>query len=788
MTRPFLYTAAGLQWFVGVTVCCLIVSVTRTTSTATTSSYCHAAFSETPLSSFPQRLRAARVRPAAGYGWWGNAVVPVHTPTPFLYAPFVLRLAAPGAAGGREAEIRRTMARLKRQGRLQRGGDNKNNNNTNTDTDTGGDNNDDADYSNKIQQKLGSSKSKLLGFTNSSTTSGDGDSSDTYPDERLNDELDVLEQKLLLPPQIRQAAIGALVQHQAEEEQESPQVELADYLPVDLNDIVPDEPTYIVTRTPLIDSSLFDSNNDDDDDNDDDAYDLAATLMDEIELIDLVAQKMAEKQRQQQDEQQEQAVIRLTAQQQTAAAGQSLTTSGIGGSWAENKTAVDEMYQPKSGSWGAFPRPKDISKAYGGGRRVGSGYSDEASKVQSADETRARLQQYREKAGIDVQSERDHAAEIEEALNIASLAMQRGIYSTAVSALEKVTVWCSSNSRVGGKVFLELAMAYEAAGKTEEAIAVYGTLTRCRIESIRHNAKRLLYGLEAMQFMQNDLKSSEFSRKKARNTFIDTTGFGDITSNFDDVYQTAYVDLENGFYKRLTKSVVRSSREARQILLRAVGAGEIDRLRVVQALRSLSRAFEDALESEITLNAPVLEPVAIMNGKPILAERSTAVAAATATDQTEFVLMNAEQMQENINGEWRLQLLADRRGDGVKYFDGSVSWQQVDMDLLTFDSANPVGFVTVQQAGKVVFNDKRRILRRRSVEVSGGGVLSGLFGKQVGGATSAVRFPQQVMTVDSILLVTRGVPSKRVANKVDDKDYFAVWRRVEPGTYSRKSR
>lgn len=86
--------------------------------------------------------------------------------------------------------------------------------------------------------------------------------------------------------------------------------------------------------------------------------------------------------------------------------------------------------------------------------------------------------------------------------------------------------------------------------------------------------------------------SSDFSRQKIKNTFIDTTGLANIAQNFDNVYQTAYVDLDNGYYKRLTESIVRSNREARQILLKATGKGEVGRMKVVQALRSLSRQFD----------------------------------------------------------------------------------------------------------------------------------------------------------------------------------------------------
>lgn len=40
-------------------------------------------------------------------------------------------------------------------------------------------------------------------------------------------------------------------------------------------------------------------------------------------------------------------------------------------------------------------------------------------------------------------------------------------------------------STVGSKVFLELAMAYEASGRTQEAYQVYKTLTTCRMEDVK---------------------------------------------------------------------------------------------------------------------------------------------------------------------------------------------------------------------------------------------------------------------------------------------------------------
>lgn len=453
------------------------------------------------------------------------------------------------------------------------------------------------------------------------------------------------------------------------------------------------------------------------------------------------------------------------------------TTTGIGGSWAKNTTAAAETRRPSRGSWGYFERPNDISKAYGGGRRVGAGQIDKEKMERSAEETRRKLQAYREKVGIEVQSEKDHAAEIEEALAIGQRAMERGMYGSAVSALEKVTKWCSSNSKVGGKVFLELAMAYEAVGRTKEAIAVYSTLTTCRIEEIKFNAKRLLYGIEAMEFMRNEAKSKAFSKKRVADPFIDATGLRNFAENFDDRYNTAWIDMDNGFYRKLTESVVRGIREARQILLQATGKGEVDRMKVVQALRSMSRYFDDALEKEMEENAPQPEPVALINGKPILQPKKPRTDLdADVASMEKFILAGPKQMMENLGGKWQLQLLADKRGDGVKYFNTTDSWQTLDTSAMQFESSGQEGFLSVTKSGGIEFNGEKRILTKTEVQSSGaGGLLSAVFSGS-SGAKAAPNGPQQIVSVDEVLLITKYAGEKRSEESI--RNYFCVWRRA----------
>lgn len=459
-----------------------------------------------------------------------------------------------------------------------------------------------------------------------------------------------------------------------------------------------------------------------------------------------------------------------------------MTTSGIGGSWAKNETSKTETYRPANGGWGYFPRPKDISKAYGGGKKINpqSSFEDELRKQKEVEETRDKLKRYREVVGIDVQSEKDHAGEIETALVLGQRAMQRGIYGTAVSSLEKVTKWCSTNSQVGSQVFLELAMAYEATGRTSEAIQVYQTLSTSRMEDVKFNAKRLLYGIEAMQFMRDEAKSKSFSRKKISQTFIDTTGFGNISQNFDKVYNTAYIDLDRrgGYYRKLTQNVVRSLREARQILLAATDSSEVDRVKIVQALRSMDNKFSEALREQLKRNAPKPESVAMMNGVPIVSKEEEAPSTIPGLDKLN--LGEIDDVLENIGGAWKLQLMADSKGDGVNFYNKTLSWQSFDSQAMSYEASGPSGFLTLSQKGSFDIDEQQRIITRKEVQKEGSAAFfTDVYSTKLTGATAAVNLPQQIISVDSELFVTRNVVSKSVLRDGNVNGYFCVWRRTQ---------
>lgn len=76
-----------------------------------------------------------------------------------------------------------------------------------------------------------------------------------------------------------------------------------------------------------------------------------------------------------------------------------------------NVISTDTSYKPSVGTWGIYPRPKDISKAYGGGRNITP--ADSAISAEEQAEFDASLNEqlasFRRSAGLEV----DPAVEVE---------------------------------------------------------------------------------------------------------------------------------------------------------------------------------------------------------------------------------------------------------------------------------------------------------------------------------------------------------------------------------------
>lgn len=78
-------------------------------------------------------------------------------------------------------------------------------------------------------------------------------------------------------------------------------------------------------------------------------------------------------------------------------------------------------------------------------------------------------------------------------------AFERGHYREAVQHLEKACAMVARNSRLGGEIQLWLVTAYEAAGKTTEAIALCEQLKRHPDSETSKQGRQLLYIMQAPQ-------------------------------------------------------------------------------------------------------------------------------------------------------------------------------------------------------------------------------------------------------------------------------------------------
>ena len=76
-------------------------------------------------------------------------------------------------------------------------------------------------------------------------------------------------------------------------------------------------------------------------------------------------------------------------------------------------------------------------------------------------------------------------------------AFENGQYRQAVENLEKASALLGKNTRFAGEVQIWLVNAYEAAERSEEAIALCQELSRHPHYEIRQQSKRLLYILKA---------------------------------------------------------------------------------------------------------------------------------------------------------------------------------------------------------------------------------------------------------------------------------------------------
>ncbi|GAX77168.1 hypothetical protein CEUSTIGMA_g4613.t1 [Chlamydomonas eustigma] len=170
------------------------------------------------------------------------------------------------------------------------------------------------------------------------------------------------------------------------------------------------------------------------------------------------------------------------------------------------------LYQPKVSTWGAFPRPNNISEAYGGGRNIAPGQALESEDQKAAREAafNAAMKSYREKMGLDVDPELEEGAMVlyEEGMELFKTAQLKAAYEKFNEAMKMVPV----RTKVGGMATLQKAIILDSNGESDEARKLYKQLRGHAVASVAKKAKQMAFGFEAASFLKADTIS--YSAKK----------------------------------------------------------------------------------------------------------------------------------------------------------------------------------------------------------------------------------------------------------------------------------
>lgn len=202
-------------------------------------------------------------------------------------------------------------------------------------------------------------------------------------------------------------------------------------------------------------------------------------------------------------------VIDISSESNISAKGNITDTSSNITGVSVDPVDDDDMYTPKSSAWGVFQRPRDVSKAFGGGRVITRAEMDRMDEEYAA---RVKSGQAAQKLYINdaAKVEDENADKIKDAVSRARNLMGIGNRQKAVEVLEQMKPFISWHSELGGETYLEIAMALETVDRTDEAREIYGRLvTISWSQKTKRNALQLLQGLDiTLKIRQQGMDSS----------------------------------------------------------------------------------------------------------------------------------------------------------------------------------------------------------------------------------------------------------------------------------------
>ncbi|KAI8472277.1 MAG: hypothetical protein J3K34DRAFT_214222 [Monoraphidium minutum] len=209
-----------------------------------------------------------------------------------------------------------------------------------------------------------------------------------------------------------------------------------------------------------------------------------------------------------------------------AAAAAEAAGAGVeaGGGGAAVEAERDESYKPKVTTWGVFPRPQNISAAYGGGRNIKPGEELETKeqKAKREAEYAAALERYKQQAGLTA-LDPDLVAKADAEFMRGQGLMSNGQLVEALAVFNEVREMIPLKTRTGGMATLQAAICNDTLGNTSQAQALYKRVKGHPHGDVSRRARHLMFGFQAMDFLKMRDASYNIEKKEYDKYFSNAT-------------------------------------------------------------------------------------------------------------------------------------------------------------------------------------------------------------------------------------------------------------------------
>lgn len=244
-------------------------------------------------------------------------------------------------------------------------------------------------------------------------------------------------------------------------------------------------------------------------------------------------------------------IITVDAGANAAEGGESETSGGENvksGDSAAGSGSEEGAYRPRVATWGVFPRPDNISRAFGGGRTIRPGDALESAEEKEArlKRQRAALESYRKKVGLVDPRDESEATRL---VSVGNELLRKGALEEAAAEYGKAADLLPARSAVGGRARLQRAICLDSMGKRDEAFALYKSVEGHPLDSIGKETKRMLFGFQAME----DLKAHTISYAPDKEEYAPF--FGRLKSDWDTQYVASEEEKEEGSLPAMVAAV-----------------------------------------------------------------------------------------------------------------------------------------------------------------------------------------------------------------------------------------